>query len=102
MSSHSDSDSRKAPSVRQLENGKNSATGPSSAAAVDTVRQDEAMRVLGAYTGEAEWSEGEESKLRRKLDWKLMPVLCATYGLQYYDKAMLSQAVWTPPGTSAV
>lgn len=102
MSSRSDSDSRKAPSVRQLEDGKDSTAGPSSAAVVDTVHQDEAMRVLGAYTGEAEWSEEEESKLRRKLDWKLMPVLCATYGLQYYDKAMLSQAVRTPPSTSAL
>lgn len=99
MSSYSDSESRKAPSVRQLENGKDAT--PSSAAGVDTVHQDEAMRVLGAYTGEVEWTEEEEKKLRRKLDWRLMPVLCATYGLQYYDKAMLSQAVWTPPSTSA-
>lgn len=87
----SDSGSRKAPSVRQVEAGKDPAAGPASA--VDTVHQDEAMRVLGAYTGEAEWSEDEEKRLRRRLDWRLMPVLCATYGLQYYDKAMLSQAV---------
>ncbi|KAK2596174.1 hypothetical protein QQS21_006379 [Conoideocrella luteorostrata] len=30
--------------------------------------------------------------LLRKIDWKLMPVLCATYALQFYDKAILSQA----------
>lgn len=61
--------------------------------AVDTVHQDEAMRVLAAYQGPEEWTEKEEKSLRRKIDLRLMPVLCITYGLQYYDKAMLSQAV---------
>ncbi|KAJ4318833.1 hypothetical protein N0V84_006646 [Fusarium piperis] len=61
-------------------------------AQVDTVHNDEAMKVLANYDGDSEWSEQEEKKLRRKIDWRLMPVLCATYGLQYYDKAMLSQA----------
>lgn len=89
----SDTGSRKAPSAWEVEHGKDPAAGPALAAPVDTVHQDEAMRVLGAYTGEAEWSEDEEKRLRRRLDWRLMPVLCATYGLQYYDKAMLSQAV---------
>lgn len=60
---------------------------------VDTVHQDEAMRVLAAYQGPEEWTEKEETSLRRKIDLRLMPVLCITYGLQYYDKAMLSQAV---------
>ncbi|KAF4447338.1 hypothetical protein F53441_9135 [Fusarium austroafricanum] len=59
---------------------------------VDTVHQDEAMKVLQAYSGDESWTDEEEKKLRRKIDWKLMPVLCATYMLQYYDKAMLSQA----------
>jgi hypothetical protein len=62
---------------------------------VDTVHNDEAMRVIANYSGDESWDEAEENKLRRKLDWKLMPVLCMTYGLQYYDKAMLSQAVST-------
>ena len=93
----SDASSRKAPSVSQLENGKDgSAAGPAPAVDVDTVHQDEAMRVLEAFDGDREWNEEEEKKLRRKLDWRLMPVLCATYGLQYYDKAMLSQAVRRP------
>lgn len=60
---------------------------------VDTVHRDEALRVLQAYQGDESWSDEEEKKLRRKIDWKLMPVLCVTYGLQYYDKAMLGQAV---------
>ncbi|QPC72042.1 hypothetical protein HYE68_002794 [Fusarium pseudograminearum] len=59
---------------------------------VDTVHQDEAMKVLEAYGGDEAWTDAEEKKLRRKIDWSLMPVLCVTYGLQYYDKAMLSQA----------
>jgi hypothetical protein len=60
---------------------------------VDTVHTDEAMKVLATYTGEETWTEAEEKKLRRKVDWKLLPVLCMTYTLQYYDKAMISQAV---------
>ena len=67
---------------------------------VDTVHQDEAVRVLQSYGGDNEWTEAEENKLRRKLDLKLMIPLCATYGLQYYDKAMLSQAVWLAPSCS--
>ncbi|KAJ9634499.1 hypothetical protein H2199_008956 [Coniosporium tulheliwenetii] len=55
-------------------------------AQVDTVHNDEALK------REETWTEQEEKKLRWKIDLKLMPVLCMTYGLQYYDKAMLSQA----------
>jgi hypothetical protein len=62
-------------------------------APIDTVHQDEAMKVLAGYSGEETWTEQEEKKVRRKIDLRLMPVLCLTYGLQYYDKAMLSQAV---------
>ncbi|RMZ13018.1 hypothetical protein D0862_02478 [Hortaea werneckii] len=59
---------------------------------VDTVHHDEALKVLAAYEGDQAWTDQEEGQLRRKLDLKLLPVLCLTYGLQYYDKAMLSQA----------
>ncbi|KAK4210091.1 major facilitator superfamily domain-containing protein [Rhypophila decipiens] len=59
---------------------------------VDTVHGDEAAVVLANYDGDQEWTPAEEKKLCRKIDWKLMPVMCITYGLQYYDKAMLSQA----------
>ncbi|KAK4149221.1 major facilitator superfamily domain-containing protein [Chaetomidium leptoderma] len=59
---------------------------------VDTVHTDEAMKVLANYTGEQTWTGEEEKKLRRKVDWKILPVLCMTYTLQYYDKAMISQA----------
>jgi hypothetical protein len=62
-------------------------------ATIDTVHQDEALKVLAAYDGEQAWTEKEEKQVRRIIDFRLMPVLCITYGLQYYDKAMLSQAV---------
>ncbi|KAF1814731.1 allantoate permease [Eremomyces bilateralis CBS 781.70] len=62
------------------------------AATVDTIHGDEAMKVLANYRGEETWTEEEEKKLRRRIDFKLMPILCITYGLQFYDKAMLSQA----------
>jgi hypothetical protein len=60
---------------------------------VDTVHQDEAIKVLARYAGDATWTPKEEKKLVRKIDRKLITLLCITYGLQYYDKAMLSQAV---------
>jgi hypothetical protein len=53
---------------------------------VDTVHNDEALKVLANYHGDETWTEQEEASLRRRIDWKLMPVLCLTYGLQYYDK----------------
>lgn len=69
------------------------ATKPSQ---VDTVHNDEAVKVIAAYHGDQSWTDEEEKKLRRKIDWKIMPILCLTYSLQYYDKAMLGQAVCIP------
>lgn len=63
------------------------------AATLDTIHNDEAIKVLANYTGDETWTEEEEKKVLRRIDWKLMPILCVTYGLQYYDKAMFSQAV---------
>lgn len=60
---------------------------------IDTLHNDEAMKVLATYDGDQEWTQQEEKKLVRKIDRRLLSILCATYGLQYYDKAMLSQAV---------
>jgi hypothetical protein len=53
---------------------------------------DEAARVFHEYDGPLTWTPEEERRLRRKVDWRLMPILCTTYMLQYYDKAMLGQA----------
>lgn len=60
---------------------------------VDTVHNDEALKVLANYQGEETWSDEEEKSLRRKVDWKLMPILCITYGLQYYDKGIFQPLV---------
>jgi hypothetical protein len=60
---------------------------------VDTVHGDEALKVIAAVGGDDVWDAQEEKKLVRKIDRRLMPILCITYGIQYYDKAMLSQAV---------
>lgn len=60
---------------------------------IDTIHQDEALKVLAQYAGDESWTPEEEKKLVRRLDRKLISLLVVTYGLQYYDKAMLSQAV---------
>jgi|TARA_R110002003_G_scaffold97_5_gene7776 hypothetical protein len=65
---------------------------------IDTVHQDEAVRVLAQYAGDEFWTPEEEKKLVRRIDRKLLSLLIVTYGLQYYDKAMLSQAVCGPIG----
>ncbi|KEF58114.1 uncharacterized protein A1O9_06037 [Exophiala aquamarina CBS 119918] len=59
---------------------------------IDTIHNDEALKVLANYVGDEQWTEEEEKKLVRKIDRRLLTILCLTYGLQYYDKAMLSQA----------
>lgn len=51
---------------------------------IDTIHDDEAIKVLATYQGAETWEPLEEKKLRRQIDWKLLPVLCGTYGLLYY------------------
>lgn len=63
---------------------------------IDTFRHDEATQVIEEYTaggGAQEWSELEERRLRRKIDLKLIPVVCFTLFMQYYDKSIMAQAV---------
>lgn len=62
------------------------------AIAVDKRHTDEAMTVLASYTGPQTWDDKEERQVRRKIDRRLLPILVICYGLQYYDKAMISQA----------
>jgi len=71
---------------------------------LDTLHGDEAVKVLAGYDGDLAWSAIEEKKLVRKIDRRLLTILCITYGLQYYDKAMLSQAVscYLPASTKTV
>ncbi|KAG5742408.1 hypothetical protein H9Q72_014617, partial [Fusarium xylarioides] len=42
---------------------------PNPGVKVVTVHPDEAMKVLAAYAGDEAWTEAEEKKLRRKIDW---------------------------------
>lgn len=81
-------DLEKAPPVMEME----STNDLKQVKTIDTLHNDEAVKVLNTYDGETDWTDEEEKKLRRKIDLRLMPVLCLTYGLQYYDKAMLGQA----------
>jgi len=60
---------------------------------MDTVQNDEALKVVGRYGGSEAWTDDEEKKILRKINRELMPILCVTYGLQFYDKFMLSEAV---------
>ena len=60
---------------------------------VDAVRADEGLKILATYTGDREWTPEEEKKLVRKIDLRLLTLLTLSYGLQYYDKALLGQAV---------
>ena len=67
------------------------------ATTLDTLHNDEAIKVLAAYAGDEVWNDAEEKRLVKKIDRRLLPLLVLTYGLQYYDKAMLSQAVRPHP-----
>jgi hypothetical protein len=49
------------------------------------------IRRMNAF-GQAEWSREEENKLVWRINKRLIPLHLITYGLQYYDKVMLSQA----------
>lgn len=64
-----------------------------SASGLDTAHNDDAVNILAAFDGDREWTAQEEEKVLRKIDFKLMIILCLTYGIQYYDKGLLSQAV---------
>lgn len=64
---------------------------------IDTIRGDEAVRVLASYEGDHTWTPQEEKKLCRKIDFRLLPVLCITYAFLYADKVLLGQAVRVTP-----
>lgn len=67
-----------------------------SVGSIDSFHHDEAAKIIEEYTagdGVKEWTESEERRLLRKVDWKLMPILCFTLFMQFYDKSILAQAV---------
>lgn len=65
---------------------------------IDTFHYDEATRIVADYTaggGAQQWSESEETYLRRKVDWRVIPILSFSFFMQFYDKSILAQAVRT-------
>jgi hypothetical protein len=60
---------------------------------VAALHDDEGVTVVNEYTGEKEWTSDEEKKVVRKIDLRLLTLLTASYGLQFYDKTMMGQAV---------
>ena len=54
---------------------------------------DEAMKAVADEEGvDLTIDEATNKALLRKIDWTLMPILCAVYGLNYLDKTSLSYA----------
>ncbi|KAL8708399.1 MAG: hypothetical protein Q9220_006689 [cf. Caloplaca sp. 1 TL-2023] len=54
---------------------------------------DEAMKAFAGFEGEIlELDEATNKRLLRKIDLRLMPLLCVIYGLNYLDKTTLSYA----------
>ncbi|CAK1366786.1 unnamed protein product [Cercospora beticola] len=54
---------------------------------------DEAMKVFEGQAGELiDIDEATNKRLRKIIDWNLMPIMCTIYGLQYLDKTTLSYA----------
>ncbi|KAK2732926.1 hypothetical protein FQN55_003846 [Onygenales sp. PD_40] len=60
--------------------------------AIDTVRNDQGLKVIEAYTGDLEWDAAEEKHLVKRIDRRLMSIICITYALQFFDKTILAQA----------
>lgn len=49
-------------------------------ATIDTLHNDEAVRVLATYAGDETWTPAEEKRVVRKIDRRLLPLLILTYG----------------------
>jgi hypothetical protein len=48
---------------------------------IDTLHNDEAVKVLANYTGPETWDQKEEKRLVKHIDRRLLPILCTTYGI---------------------
>ena len=54
---------------------------------------DEAMKAFAAAEGQAiVLDEATNKRLLRKIDWNLMPIMCAVYMLNFLDKTTISYA----------
>lgn len=61
--------------------------------AIDAAHNDQAITILANYTGDLHWDPAEEKRLKRKIDRRVLSILCVTFALQYYDKTIIAQAV---------
>ncbi|KAL5590072.1 hypothetical protein FOVSG1_011939 [Fusarium oxysporum f. sp. vasinfectum] len=59
---------------------------------INTVHQDEALRVILRYDGESSWTAKEEAKLLRKIDRRILVILVLTFAIQFYDKFLFAHA----------
>lgn len=91
--------SQKRNSLEHRENVKDPASQPETVAELQSSKtangsySDEALKVLGTWAGDETWEPQKEKKIVRRIDRTVLVLLTCTYGLQYYDKAMLAQAV---------
>ncbi|KAH7102698.1 MFS general substrate transporter [Auriculariales sp. MPI-PUGE-AT-0066] len=56
------------------------------------VHGDAALEILGDGATRHEFSESEDRTVLRKIDWRIMPVVCMVYLLQQLDKSSVSYA----------
>ncbi|KAG0682895.1 hypothetical protein C6P40_001807 [Pichia californica] len=58
----------------------------------DTEIRDKAFAILKGRIDE-DYTEEESARVRRKIDWRILPLITMVYGMNYVDKAALSWAV---------
>ncbi|KAF4439158.1 transporter [Fusarium acutatum] len=59
---------------------------------IDTMHNDEALKVVVGYSGEASWTPEEEKRLVKKIDRRILVIVVITFGVQFYDKYLFSHA----------
>ncbi|KAI8664700.1 hypothetical protein LRP88_04330 [Fusarium phalaenopsidis] len=58
----------------------------------DVLHDNEALKVVLQYQGDATWTPQEEAKLVKKIDRRLLVILVLTFAIQFYDKFLFSHA----------
>ncbi|KAL5523135.1 hypothetical protein ACEPAF_1402 [Sanghuangporus sanghuang] len=56
----------------------------------DFKRMDVGLKLVTGHSKEPEVTPDESKRLRRKIDWNLLPLLCAIYMVQFVDKGTLA------------
>lgn len=58
----------------------------------DTSNLDAAAQFLADYGGSSEITAEESARVRRKIDWRLLPLMATMYFMQQLDKSAVSFA----------